>query len=320
MLNPPQAAAPFVQIHQPSDVYSYELKPNGRGVGLLGEQISINSQGARDREYDPNKSGPRIVVLGDSFTFGMGVEVEESFVEQTEALISRERNEVQVINLGVIAYSFWQYLELLERRVPEYSPDLVIVAFFMDDLAGAKRPEVVVPRQFFEPDQDDWGSGIRVLNLVRNFLAVAETKSRTRRGADYLASIEKRKHHLQLENPKHLYAKIQQGALESSILEEFSSAVDFLAAWSVRTNVPILVVFIPDASQIHEADRQVVNDIAASEFKRAAIPFLDTTPHFEAIEDTGSLFLFPLDAHTSAKGHAVIANAIVEHPLIMRLK
>ena len=175
VLDPPQAAPALVHIHQPSTVYSYELIPDSRGIGTLGEEILINSQGARDDEFDPDKLGPKILVVGDSFTFALGVEVEQGFVSQTEARLRASHAGVQVVNLGVIGYSFWQYLEILERRAPAYSADLVIVAMFMDDLLRTKRPERVVPRQpAFVPDKD-WSSEFRSVNLLRNYVTLAES-------------------------------------------------------------------------------------------------------------------------------------------------
>ena len=50
---------------------------------------------------------------------------------------------------------------------------------------------------------------------------------------------------------------------------------------------------------------QIANAMAASEFERVGVPFVDVTPAFEAAEDPRWLFLFPLDAHTSEAGHAL---------------
>ena len=40
------------------------------------------------------------------------------------------------------------------------------------------------------------------------------------------------------------------------------------------------------------------------------IPFLDITPNFEKQPDPRELYLFPLDAHTSAKGNNIVAGEV----------
>ncbi len=72
----------LTQIHRSSDIYGYELVPDAQGIGTLGERISINSLGMRDDAMNILDGGDRIAIVGDSFTFGMGVEWEESFVKQ----------------------------------------------------------------------------------------------------------------------------------------------------------------------------------------------------------------------------------------------
>ena len=76
--DPPLAQPSLVQIHRPSNVDDWELIPRAFGVGEEGEVIQINSAGMRDREYSVEKpaASKRIAALGDSFTFGMAVELE----------------------------------------------------------------------------------------------------------------------------------------------------------------------------------------------------------------------------------------------------
>jgi len=57
-----------------------EFIPNSE-CAFKGTQVKINSQGLRDYEYKLEKQGNifRIVTLGDSYTFGWGVELNESY-------------------------------------------------------------------------------------------------------------------------------------------------------------------------------------------------------------------------------------------------
>jgi lysophospholipase L1-like esterase len=114
----------------------WKLVPNSRKL-VNGEegtyQIDINSKGLRDREYEPAKppSVFRIVVVGDSFVFGLGgVEQHEVFTEILEA----SAPDVEVINMGVMGFSLDQELLYLESAGLKYHPDLVVLALFENDL------------------------------------------------------------------------------------------------------------------------------------------------------------------------------------------
>lgn len=94
--------------------------------------IRISSGGLRDKEYRYSRSPgiKRIVILGDSFSWGWGVEVSEAFPDLLEAALEN----VEVINAGVPGYSTDQELLWLEREGLKYQPDLVILQLFLNDI------------------------------------------------------------------------------------------------------------------------------------------------------------------------------------------
>ncbi len=100
-------------------------------------EIVLNSEGFRDAELPRRKSesGFRIVCLGDSWTFGMAVEQEQAYPQRLNALLRRQypQGDFEVLNRGVLAYSSYQGLELLRKRMPEWAPDVVAFAFAMND-------------------------------------------------------------------------------------------------------------------------------------------------------------------------------------------
>ena len=99
--------------------------------------VRINSKGLRDQEYEYAKPAGvyRILVLGDSFAWGYGVEQGKNFTDRLEELLNKSvaGNLVEVINAGVSGYGSDQELLLLEREGMKYQPDLVLVAFATND-------------------------------------------------------------------------------------------------------------------------------------------------------------------------------------------
>ena len=92
-----------------------------------------SSRGYRSAEVAAAKGERlRVLVLGDSFTYGIGAEGEETFSAQLEQLDPR----LEVINTGVNGYGTGQELLLLREEGVALDPDIVVVAFFWNDVAN----------------------------------------------------------------------------------------------------------------------------------------------------------------------------------------
>jgi lysophospholipase L1-like esterase len=120
------------------------LVPNYDGW-FAGVPVHINSLGFRDtREYALEKTPGvfRIIVLGDSVTFGHGSTYEHSYPRLLEDRLKAWRPAVdwQVWNLGVPGYNTAQELARLLRDGPRFQPDLVVVGFVQNDLFGDLTP------------------------------------------------------------------------------------------------------------------------------------------------------------------------------------
>lgn len=113
---------------------AYVLVPN-TGGRAWGCEVSVNSLGFRDREYERQKPDgvTRILVLGDSITFGNHMPVADTYPEQLEALCAEAGARVEVLNLGVGGYDLLDEIALLERRGQALAPDRVVVGYCIND-------------------------------------------------------------------------------------------------------------------------------------------------------------------------------------------
>lgn len=98
---------------------------------------SVNSIGLRDNEISPkNDDIYRILCFGDSWTYGWGVELENSWPKQLEVYLQNLNKDVEVINCGQGSAYPWLYAKYMDKAVPLLKPDLVIVGVLqIDDLA-----------------------------------------------------------------------------------------------------------------------------------------------------------------------------------------
>ena len=102
----------------------------------------INEQGMRDaREFAYEKSPgvTRIVSLGDSFTIGYEVDAEQTFSSALETNLLGAGHQVQVLNAGVSGFSNAEESLYLERELLKYDPDVVVISFYVNDLADNVR-------------------------------------------------------------------------------------------------------------------------------------------------------------------------------------
>ncbi|OGG00145.1 hypothetical protein A2153_02975 [Candidatus Gottesmanbacteria bacterium RBG_16_38_7b] len=120
-----------------------------RMVNINGEYsttATMNSLGYRGKEFtDEKKVGvKRIMIVGDSMTFGWGVADNETYPFLTENLLKAGgRQNIEVINAGYIGgLSLDSFYVYLKNEGMKLKPDLVIVSFFIfndiEDLAANK--------------------------------------------------------------------------------------------------------------------------------------------------------------------------------------
>ncbi len=117
-----------------SPTLGWKPKPNVHDLeAFAGRPLTTNSRGLRGGRDYPYEKPPgvfRIVVLGDSFTFGEEVGDDDTYAHHLEGLLPG----VEVVNLGVHGYGHDQMLLYLQEEGVRYHPDLVLLGFLSDDM------------------------------------------------------------------------------------------------------------------------------------------------------------------------------------------
>ncbi|MEE8573834.1 MAG: SGNH/GDSL hydrolase family protein, partial [Thermodesulfobacteriota bacterium] len=114
-----------------------------------------NRYGFRGKEYDFKKNKKRrALVLGDSYTWGYGVEEREIY---TSVMEERSGNSVEVVNTGVSGYGTDQELLFWRDTGHKWQPDdVVLMITFLTDL-GDNRHDVRYgyPKPLFKITEGD---------------------------------------------------------------------------------------------------------------------------------------------------------------------
>ena len=100
-----------------------------------------NALGLRDVDYgEPPPAGHRrLLLLGDSFTFGLGVQDDAAiFPERLEVALnadlpSADVRRVDVLNGGIPGSLTQHWLRLWRKVAPRFEPDVALVVFFLRD-------------------------------------------------------------------------------------------------------------------------------------------------------------------------------------------
>ena len=98
--------------------------------------VYTNSAGLHDREHSKEKPANtyRVAVLGDSFAEALQVPIEKTFSSVLQRELSGcgqlKGKNIEVINFGISGYGTAQELQELRHYAWDYSPDMVVLAFF----------------------------------------------------------------------------------------------------------------------------------------------------------------------------------------------
>lgn len=125
-------------MYEPKEMYivsesQRQLRPNyiGRYYGI---DIKINGDGFRDdREYSYFKDKKRIIMLGDSMSFGLNIKLEDTYGK----IISKNLA-YDVLNFSTSGYNTEQELSILKNKAIFYQPDIIILNFCLNDIYPAE--------------------------------------------------------------------------------------------------------------------------------------------------------------------------------------
>jgi lysophospholipase L1-like esterase len=258
-----------------------------RSAFLMGVPVSINSEGLRDREFSLEKPPGvyRVMMLGDSTTFGWGVRQEDTaakFLERKlSAALPAGYSGVEVMNAGVGNYNTVQEVTYYETIGWKYHPDLVVLVFFIND------PEPVpVEKKGFLIDRSYLIAFAtnRIDGVMRHIGARPDWKT-------YYGS---------------LYDDDRPG------FRACKKALISLANSTRSDGAKLLVAMLPELHQINgdsypfKAAHQKIKDVMAAE----NVPVLEL---IDGLKDRGpeeTLWVTPLDDHPNAKANALISDQL----------
>ncbi len=132
----------------PAGPLGFLLEPRTEWRHATGDfdvQVSTNSLGLRGPEVIVPKPSERyrVLALGDSFTFGWGVELDDAWpARMARELLATGERSLEVVVAGVPGWSPLQQFVFLEQRGLALQPDLVLWQLCTNDLLEMQRLDV----------------------------------------------------------------------------------------------------------------------------------------------------------------------------------
>jgi|GEM_PF-5317511 len=95
---------------------------------------SINNLGFRGENINPDDTLPLLVTLGDSNTFGLGLNDRDTFPYRLQKLLRNSKSQMQVVNAGVAGYSTATERRFYQTHVKKLKPKILLHIWCMNDV------------------------------------------------------------------------------------------------------------------------------------------------------------------------------------------
>ena len=317
-----------------SAIYSHGLAPNFDGEdrwGFARYRFVTNNLGFRDavvRDVPLTAATRRILLIGDSFTEGIGVPFEQSFAGLLQAAGQQRADKIEFLNAGVVSYAPTIYYKKIKHWLDQgLRFDEVIVFSDISDVADEatrnsclddqkQLPKNCVPLSAAPAGPPEWRLGdsfnmsIRLFNLFRYQLY-------------WLSGVTQDQ---VLNNHVHSDWTIAgatvgdgynplgiEGGVQRSI-ESMQALADLLRS----RGIPLTIAVYPHPMQLSLDDRNSRQVTIWQDFcTRNCKAFINLFPAFFAIKDAHRDWYLRLfikgDVHFSEEGNALVYREVARH-------
>ena len=250
-----------------------------------GPSISVNSLGFRERDVGPkNPDRYRIAIIGDSFTWGQGIEARDRFSNLLEGFLG---SHYEVLNFGIPGNNMPEHLNELDQVLP-LRPDFVLLQLYINDFetSNMQRP------QAYPLLPSDLDNRMMRSSLLYQLLLGLWGQFQNAVGLS--------------ESYSHYMARYLGDANSADARQAFGMLRQFLER--TRTaGVPTAVVFFPapDAMGSKPSDYPFgyLHDRARAICAEEHVPYLDLFAAFSTFRPPQSMWVSPFDAHPNEKAN-----------------
>ncbi|SMO42226.1 SGNH/GDSL hydrolase family protein [Ruegeria faecimaris] len=276
-------------------------------------EYKVDENGFRETRFPANAADDgstiKILLLGDSFTFGASNELGDIWPELLAQKFLDEGMSVQLINAGVPGYNTSQQALYLERLSEKYNPDIVLVTFLPNDMFANEPIRTV---DGVDVAYSDVSSVVGSGNIKKSSLHSVTMLKRMLMANDQ--SYTK----LYLMTPRRAFFTTPMSELFQAKVETTKQVFTRMATFTQSQGSELVVVSVPQLFQVLQAaktssdpevdpglpDRLMEGVVAEQGFQwHEALPYLT-----EEYSSTGKDLYFRYDGHLNADGNRVLSD------------
>jgi len=265
-------------------VYHDALQPNPRVVR--------NRLRYRDRNFGPKRPDRyRIIIIGDSFTFGAGIEERDRF---SNVIQTRLGAEYEVLNFGTAGHNLPHHLSTLDRALG-YKPDFVLLQLYENDFETRNMHRPVA--HTLRDDTDRQMQRFVLYRLINTAsVRLQEAVGVSEEYTHYMAS--------HLKDPN-----------SPDACEAFGMLTTFITK-AKEAHVPVGTVIFPALWVLKPGGRDYPFDYLHEHVRaicqEQTIPCLDLFAEFARDENPRHLWVNAFDAHPNAEANHRAAQEILK--------
>ncbi len=287
----------------------YELIPNN-SARLLASQVVTGPDGYRiDSDAAPaaaSVSRSRIAFVGDSSSFGWGVEYRQTYPELFRSRIeTRLESSVELRNYSVPGYNSEQELALFQQKIAPDTPDVLFVHHDAND-SDPVGLGFGMTADYLAPEYGDNMLASALLKLVRRQLRIRQNQ----RAFEY-------------DNKVTVMAGSIVGG---SLYDRHLKALESLSATAKSLNLPVVAILFNGRVAIDDNYRdseiyQVQHRGLQQRLEASGFLVFDLFPFYQeqlrqfGWKDLTPAWRSPSDAHPNPHGHRMIAEALTTYVL-----
>jgi lysophospholipase L1-like esterase len=254
--------------------------------------LRVNNVGFRDRDIPAKDGKYRIAVVGDSFTWGQGVDEAERFSNLIEQTLGPG---YEVFNFGKPGNNMPEHLDVLTQALA-IKPDFILLQLYINDWETATMERPAQPPLLPSPLEGLLENHSILYDLLRDeTIALLENTGVIDSYPRYMER--------NLKDPNAPNAKLAYGQLA-----EF-----FDRAHAAHVGVGAVLFPAPDALGEYGKDYPFgfLHEGTARLCAEKHVPFLDLLPLYATVKQPRTLWVSPFDAHPNALSNAMAARAIL---------
>jgi hypothetical protein len=264
----------------------------------LPYQVTVNRWGYRGEDFPLAKPEGelRILLVGDSFTYGAFVDDSSTLPVQLERQLEDACGPATVINAGLGGSTIVGQAALALRGL-RASPDLVLLMFYendVQDLTHPLWPQLESNREVKSRPPLSWVYPVARRTALWNLLLKVRAKARNRAGKSAQAIWDR-----------------DADSVVTSLRREYTDRLYALHDSLAQKEVPLAVAVYPSHHSVWDSTLNGQLEWLADMLSAREIPWWDFSPVLResALPDT-SLYFLPLDGHPRPIGYRMAADSL----------